>query len=145
MLAVLALAMMAMSMAGPLWSAQQQRDKEQELLRLGGLYARALSEYRSSAPGNLKQYPARLEQLVLDDRYIGTQRYLRRLYGDPVNGERPWGLVLDRQQRIAGVYSLSDKRPVASALAGAKALGAEAPTRYSDWKFMAEDWDEPKQ
>ena len=106
-LALLAVCMLGVSLAGPLWSERVKREREQELLRIGALYAQAIAAYRDASPGSLKQYPQRLEALLLDARYVGVQRHLRKLYGDPMNLGQPWGLVLDANQRIVGVYSLS--------------------------------------
>jgi type II secretory pathway pseudopilin PulG len=126
-LALLAVCMLGVSLAAPVWSQQVKREREQELLRIGALYAQALASYRDASPGSLKQYPPRLEALLLDTRYVGVQRHLRKLYADPMNPGQPWGLVLDAEQRIVGVYSLSEEAPLAEGSA----------RRYSDWKFIA--------
>ena len=134
-LMLLATVMLGLAVAGPLWSQQARRDKEQELLRVGALYARALASYRDRSPGSAKQYPARLDDLLEDRRFVGLMRHLRTLYPDPVNPGPPWGLVLDADQRITGVYSQS---PIAPVIEGPVQTGSLklAPARhYSDWKF----------
>jgi type II secretory pathway pseudopilin PulG len=135
-LLLLALCMLGLAVAGPVWSQQVKREREQELLRIGALYAQAIANYRDGSPGTLKQCPPTLNALLRDERFLGTMRHLRRLYGDPVNAGRPWGLVVDADRRITGVYSLSQEAPIAE---GALELGAAslAPARhYSDWKFV---------
>jgi hypothetical protein len=136
-LVLLALCMLGLSIAGPMWSQQARREREQDLLRIGNLYAQAIANYYHSSPGSVKQYPQRLEQLLADTRFVGMRRYLRTLYPDPIDTAQPWGLVLDSQQRIIGVYSRNEQSPIAE---GALELGAvqlEPARRYSDWKFIA--------
>jgi type II secretory pathway pseudopilin PulG len=136
-LALLALCMLGLAIAGPLWSQQVRREREQELLRIGQLYAQAIAAYYQSSPGSLKQYPERLEQLLADNRFVGTRRYLRTLYADPVNPGQPWGLLLDANQRVRGIYSQSGEAPLAGApLALGDAVLPVLP-RYADWKFIA--------
>lgn len=114
-LVLLAVCMLGLSVAGPLWSDAVKREREQELKRIGSLYATALQTYRDASPGSLKQYPQRLDALLLDNRYVGIRRHIRKLYADPTNPNEPWGLVLDEQQRIRGLYS----------------------TSHPEWKFIA--------
>jgi type II secretory pathway pseudopilin PulG len=125
---------LALAVAGPSFAWQGQRAKEQELLRIGNLYAQALQSYYDAAPGSLRRYPTSLDQLLLDTRYPGTMRHLRQLYADPLQPDRPWGLVLDRNDGIVGVYSTSDRQPIAQA--GREVLVAQA-RQYSEWKFLA--------
>lgn len=134
-LLLLALCMLGLAVAGPLWSQRAQREKERELLRVGALYARALASYRDASPGSLKEYPDRLEALLLDTRYIGTRRHLRALYPDPMNPGQPWGLVLDAEHRIVGVYSQSANAPVAQGPLDLGDISLKPAQRYSDWKF----------
>ena len=135
LLAAMFVAALGLSVAGPRWYEQHRRASERELMRVGVLYARALADFRQNSPGSLKTYPKTLEELVLDTRFLGVHRHLRRLYPDPLNPARPWGLVRDIDGYIVGVYSQSEDEPVA---AGAVDLGdvVLAPARrYSDWKF----------
>lgn len=137
MLLLLALIMLGLSAAGPTWSHETRRDKERDLLRVGSLYALAIASYREASPGNAKQYPKKLEQLVLDGRYLGTHRHLRQLYADPVNPGQPWGLVRDRDGGIRGVYSLSEAPPLAEAAMDTGPVALPAAKHYFDWKFIA--------
>jgi hypothetical protein len=124
--------------AGPVWSAQLKREKEQELLRVGAMYARALGSYRDASPGSLRQYPDRLEALLLDTRYVGVRRHLRMLYADPTNPGQPWGLMLDADKHIVGVYSLSRDVPVAPGPLDLGSVTLPPAQHYSDWKFTLE-------
>lgn len=136
-LALLALCMLGLSIAGPIWSHQVRREREQELLRIGQLYAQAIAAYYQSSPGTLKQYPERLDQLLADKRFVGTRRHLRALYPDPINPDQGWGLVLDAQQRVRGVYSKSAEAPIAAAPQSLAGTSLTTASRYEDWKFIA--------
>lgn len=137
MLAFVVAISLTLTAAGNLWSQEAKRDRELELLRVGALYAAALTDYRNAAPGSLAEFPQRLDQLLLDDRFVGVRRHVRKLYPDPMNPARPWGLVLDDRQRVIGVYSQSDETPVSAAPRSMPGVQANA-SRYSEWKFMAE-------
>lgn len=136
-LALIATVSLGMAAAGPAWTQAAQRERELELLRIGTLYAQAIEHYHASAPGNLKLYPPALNELVKDSRYVGAMRHLRKLYPDPIDPSRPWGVVLDAQQRIIGVYSTSDGVPLMRKPTGFP--GLPPARRYSDWKFIARD------
>lgn len=126
---------LGLAVAGPTWREQGRRLHERELMRVGMLYAQALADFRASSPGSLKAYPRSLDELLLDPRFLGVRRHLRRLYPDPVDPTQPWGLTKDADGNITGVYSQSADEPLA---AGSVDLGGLvlAPARhYSDWKF----------
>lgn len=136
-LLLLAVVSLGLAIAGPSWAQQAQRERERELLRVGALYANALANYRIASPGSLKQYPATLQALVLDTRFVGTMRHLRKLYPDPVNPRQPWGLILDDAGRIVGVHSQSSEAPLAEGGITIGALVLPAARQYADWKFVA--------
>ena len=82
-----------------------------------------------------KQYPKELVQLLRDQRVPGVQRYLRKLYRDPITGKNEWGLVKAPDGGIAGVYSLSDLAPFKEADFPKALAEFTGKTKYSDWKF----------
>jgi type II secretory pathway pseudopilin PulG len=137
-LLLLALVSLGLAQAGPMWSDQVRREREQELLRVGTLYAQALASYRALSPGSLKQYPDKLEALALDARFVGTVRHLRKLYPDPVNPGMPWGTVKDPSGRIVGVYSQSEAQPLADRPMRWGGGLMPAARSYTDWKFLAQ-------
>jgi len=134
-------ALMGLGLAkwGPLWAERAQREREQDLLRVGTLYASAVESYWRASPGSARQYPKRLEDLLLDTRYVGTQRHLRRLYADPLQPNRPWGLVRDSDGRIRGVYSQDVRKPFARAAREIGNVRLPDASRYSDWLFTPKD------
>ena len=126
---------LGLAVAGPTWRQQNRRAQERELLRVGMLYAHALASFRDHSPGSLKAYPRSLDELLLDPRYVGVQRHLRRLYPDPVDPTRPWGLTHDADGNITGVYSQTTDAPVATGSIDLGDLVLAPANRYSDWKF----------
>jgi type II secretory pathway pseudopilin PulG len=136
-LAAIAILSVGLAAIGPQWADQAQRAREQDLLRVGQLYAQALAHYRAVSPGSLKQYPSDLQQLLLDNRFAGTQRHLRKLYPDPLDPLRPWGLVRGPDGRILGVFSQSADTPLRRESLDLEGLILPTAQRYDEWKFIA--------
>lgn len=118
------------------WETAARREREAELLFIGGQFARALHSYRERTPGAEKQYPLSLEDLVEDRRFPEPQRHLRRLYRDPVTRGTDWGLVRSGG-RIVGVHSLSGARPLRTHF-GERFAAFAAAARYDQWVFGPE-------
>lgn len=135
MLALLALMGIALSVVGPLWSDAVRREREQDLLRVGQLYARALRTYQEAGPGSVKPYPETLEALLEDRRHLGTHRYLRKLYPDPIDPSRPWGLVRDSSNGIRGIYSTSLLPPLRREALDLGEVKLPAARSYQEWIF----------
>lgn len=136
LLVVVALLGLALARLGPLWADAEQRDREQELLRIGALYAQALDSYRHAAPGSRGGYPPSLEELLLDTRFVGTRRHLRRLYADPMKPTRPWGLVRDADGGIVGVYSQDERRPLLRLPQAHGIVDLPVADHYAHWVFQ---------
>lgn len=115
MLLAVALIGVLLAAAGTAYSDRTQRERERELLRVGSDFARAIGSYYRASPGTVRGYPMRLEDLLQDNRYATVTRHLRRLWVDPITGSAQWGLVRAPDGGIAGVYSLSERAPFATA------------------------------
>jgi type II secretory pathway pseudopilin PulG len=135
-LALLALMGIGSAAVGPLWAEESRREQEDELLRVGQLYAEAIARYHSASPGSAKRYPETLEQLLMDTRFVGTVRHLRTLYADPVSGQS-WGLVRDADGGIRGVFSRSEAPPLRTVPIAVGAVTLAPASRYSQWQFVA--------
>lgn len=120
---------------GNVWSTAQQREKERELLFVGNQFRQAIGRYYQQSPGGNKEFPLHLEDLLLDSRQMGAQRYLRKLYRDPITGQPEWALVVNNG-RITGVYSMSQEAPLKSGNFSLADKELEGSEKYGDWKFV---------
>jgi type II secretory pathway pseudopilin PulG len=126
----------ALASAGQVWHTMQQRENEQELLFVGQQFRLALDRYASHTPGQARRAPLHLEELLQDPRHPGIQRYLRRVYLDPMTGKAEWGLVTGPDGEIYGVHSLSESEPLKKSHFGLANRNFEGKMKYSDWVFM---------
>lgn len=125
-----------MATTGVVWYQDAQRDKECELLFIGDQFRKAIGNYYERTPGTVKAYPKNLEDLLQDKRYVTTQRYLRRIYPDPMTGDSEWGMVRGPDGTIIGIYSQSQTRPIKTARFKAEDAPFQQAQQYTDWKFV---------
>jgi type II secretory pathway pseudopilin PulG len=123
---------------GEVWHIAQKREKEVELLFVGNQFRKAIESYYANTPATNKQqtYPTSLEDLLKDPRYPSTQRYLRKIYIDPMSNNTEWGVVKNPNGGIFGVYSQSDEEPIKQSNFLLANMGFEGKTKYSEWVFM---------
>ena len=127
---------LVLASVGELASHNAQREKEAELLFVGNEIRNAVASYYEKSPGGAKRYPQSLEALLQDERQPVIQRYLRRIYRDPLTGSAQWGLVEAPGGGIMGVHSLSEAAPVKIGnFSVADETFADAAS-YADWKFV---------
>lgn len=120
---------------GEVWHLAAKREREEQLLFVGREFARALGAYREATPGDKKQGPRKLEDLVEDRRTLIARRHLRRIYADPMTGTANWGLVMAGVE-IVGIHSLSDGKPLKKAnFTDGESEFAGAKT-YDQWVFL---------
>ena len=122
-----------LSLAGEVWQTAALREREAELLHVGSEYRAAIARYYLTVQ---RQYPRALADLIRDPRQPGVVRHLRRLYPDPITGRDEWGLVRAPDGGIAGVYSLSEEKPIKIAGFSVPDREFEGKEKYADWKFM---------
>ncbi|MBI4983799.1 MAG: type II secretion system protein [Rhodocyclales bacterium] len=134
---LIAIAFMGVGLAaaGEVWSLAQQREKEKQLLFVGGEFRRAIASYYQQDAGAVARYPRRLEDLLKDPRVPGVRRHLRRLYVDPITGASEWGLFKGRDGDIYGVYSLAQDAPVKRTGFAPDESQFEGKSKYSEWVF----------
>jgi len=136
LLLALLLSGVLMLQAAETWATTRQREREAELLFVGAQYRLAIRRYYlGTPPGQARTFPAQLEDLLEDRRYPVPVRHLRRLYADPVTGSTDWGLVRSGD-RIAGVYSPSQDRPLKQTGFEAANIAFEGRDAYKDWVFV---------
>ena len=103
------------SVALPVWNQNAKREREAELIFRGEQYARAIELYQRQYVG---AYPPDLETLV-------EQRFLRRLYRDPMTEEGVFRAVYRSQvDELQGNVAVADRPGDQSE----ESLGAEVPT-----------------
>ena len=136
LLIFIALMGIALAGTGMVWHTQVRREKERELLFVGDQFRRAIGQYYELSPGGDKRFPQSLDDLLLDKRYPATQRYLRRVYRDPITAKAEWGFVTGPGDRIVGVYSLSEDVPLKQAGFPANYEDFEDKERYHEWRFV---------
>jgi type II secretory pathway pseudopilin PulG len=127
---MVALVLLALSVAAPIVARDLRREKEVESERRARQYVRAIELYQRKFKN---QYPPSIKALE------GTNniRYLRQQYVDPLTGEANWRLIRQGEQKtkihILGkeldelVLGLS----AAPSIAGATSVGGTAPTAAS--------------
>ena len=130
--------LMGLGLSGVLqtWTIAKQRSNERDLLWVGDQYARALKSYYVESPGS-RQYPARLEELLEDNRFPTPRRHLRRLYPDPVTQSTEWGLIKTPNGRIAGIHSQSEAEPWKRSEFPLRWEDFNDKRKYSEWRFVA--------
>lgn len=124
-----------MAAYGEIASHAAQREKEQELLFVGGQFRQAIEAYYERTPGAVRRYPQTLEDLLHDKRHPMPQRHLRRLYADPLTGKAGWGLLPAPDGGVMGVYSLAEGRPIKSDNFAPRDRAFAGAARYADWQF----------
>jgi type II secretory pathway pseudopilin PulG len=124
---------LGLSIAGEVWHTSLMREREAQLLYAGNQYRRAIERYYLSG---LKQFPRTLEDLLKDPRKPGTERYLRKLYPDPLSGKSEWGIVKAPDGGIMGVFSQSEDKPIKTAGFALVNRDFEGAEKYANWKFV---------
>ena len=132
---MVAISGIALAGVGIVWHQDIQREREEELLFIGNAYRQAIASYYENSPSGAKQYPKKLEYLILDSRFPNIKRHLRKLYIDPMMHESEWGLVTE-QQKITGVYSKSSLKPIKRKGFPVQYGDFNGAKEYADWKFI---------
>lgn len=124
---------------GEVWHIAVKREKERELLFVGNQFRQAIQSYKLHSPGSVQQqkYPESLEDLLKDPRFPSTQRYLRKIYIDPITGSAEWGIITGSSGGIVGVHSLSDGTPMKQSDFKLRDKNFEGKSKYSEWTFVA--------
>ncbi len=135
LLLAIAISAIGLLAAADVWSTTRQREREQELLFVGGQYRKAIERYYLTTPGQVKALPASLEDLLEDKRFPAPVRHLRRLYADPMTDSSEWGTVMIGS-KIAGVYSKSDKTLFKQAKFEVANASFEGKSMAQEWKFV---------
>jgi hypothetical protein len=145
LLAILA-ASLAVSAGVTLLTNDMRRDKEAELLFAGDEIRRALELYHSKNTAGMQPFPRTLDALLRDPNQLSVQRYLRKIYRDPMHDpDLPgavaengfWVLIRDGNGQIVGVHSNSMREPLRTSGFPKQYEGFRQAKRYADWHFLA--------
>jgi type II secretory pathway pseudopilin PulG len=127
-----------LSATAEVWTQTRQREKEEELLFIGNQIRQAISRYYLQSPPAARRFPMTLEELVEDVRTPDKpQRFLRKLYADPMTGARNWGEVRLASGQLVGVYSQSDNAPIKQMGFAKRDKDLAEKLRYSEWIFRS--------
>jgi type II secretory pathway pseudopilin PulG len=118
------------------YSHAVRRANEAQLIWIGNEFRDAIALYYLRSPGTVRRYPASLEDLIQDQRYLSLQRYLRRIYRDPMTGSTQWGLVMAPEGGVMGVYSLSELVPIKREKFDEGLIHFTNARSYRDWTFI---------
>jgi len=134
LLIVVALMGLGLAAYGELYSHAAQREKEAELLFIGGQFRDAIASYYNKSSG-AKAYPKKIDDLIDDNRFPQAAHHLRRLYRDPMIESTDWGLVEAPGGGFMGVYSRSEQTPVKTGNFGPAEETFEGAEHYTKWVF----------
>ena len=140
LLVVIAASLIVLSSAIPDIYQTAKREREVQLFFVGEQYRSAIKRYYQNPKVSSRAYPDNLKQLVSDDRTAKPSHYLRRLYRDPMTRDGKWGLILNENNKIIGVYSRSQQKLLKqnfdhNIVTVMDQTGSRQLT-YSDLKFM---------
>jgi hypothetical protein len=114
-----------------------KREKEQDWLFMGKQYQRAIASYYNQSPDGIKTLPNKIEDLLLDKRFIISVRHLRKAYYNPIDPQESWILIRNQQNQIIGVYNPSLLQIISTKIiAEYQENTGDKITNYSDVKFV---------
>jgi type II secretory pathway pseudopilin PulG len=99
-IAIMGVGLLAVS---EVWVTTAARYKRVQFEWVGAQYRQAIGGYYEASRGGAKEFPAKLEDLLVDPRYPTTRRHLRVFYVNPFTGKPDWEPVRSGDGRIRGV------------------------------------------
>jgi type II secretory pathway pseudopilin PulG len=133
LVAILGIASVATIKVGAL---AQRRSAEEQLLYIGSEFQNAFASYAGATPTGQSRLPHSLQDLLKDPRYPNIRRHLRKMYVDPLTGKEEWGLVtMPGIPGIAGVYSLSEDKPIKVGSFDVAFQHFKDKESYREWQF----------
>ena len=123
-----------LAQVGDVWQNRIQRNKEEELMRVGNEIRLAIKQYSEQGSEGNRQYPKELSDLVQDPRVPFPRRYLRKAYQDPMNGE-DWFYIGGPGGGYMGVQSKSELTPLKTDNFPEEYASFKDATSYQSWRF----------
>jgi hypothetical protein len=118
-----------------LQSTQLQRMREDELLWAGTQYRKAIKAYYNASPGEARQLPNTIDDLLEDSRLLTLTRHLRSAYLDPMTSN-PFEEIHDARGSLIGVRSTSAMIPIKSGNFPMDYAAFSNAKTYHDWEFI---------
>jgi type II secretory pathway pseudopilin PulG len=119
---------------GEAWHNRIQRNKEEELMRVGNEIRIAIKQYSEQGTEGGAQYPKNIKDLVQDPRVPFPRRYLRKAYKDPMTGE-DWSYISGPGGGFMGVQSKSTAKPLKTDNFPTEYTSFKEAKAYQDWRF----------
>lgn len=135
LLVLIAILGIATSIAAQSWTRRIRREKEEELLFRGLAYKRALESYAKATPPGASPRPARIGDLLVDDRSSFRVRHLREDYVDPLTGD-PFVVLFDAEGRVRGVASGDSRAPLKKSGFPDEIEEFALARTYGEWRFL---------
>jgi type II secretory pathway pseudopilin PulG len=114
------------------WSTTEQRERETQLLFAGHQFRNAIAGYFA----HRHHYPQTLQDLLGDSDSTLPQRYLRRLYLDPMTGTPEWQQIAAPGGGIMGVASTSKLMPIKHGNFDPPDVSFNDADCYCSWQFV---------
>ncbi|MFL6605496.1 MAG: type II secretion system protein [Steroidobacteraceae bacterium] len=114
------------------WATTEQREREIQLLFAGHQFRDAIAGYFARR----HQYPPTLQDLLGDSDSPLPQRYLRRLYLDPMTATPEWHQIAAPGGGIMGVASTSKLTPLKRGNFELRDVTFKDADCYCAWQFL---------
>ena len=131
LMAVVVMGLM-LTIVARIWTTTEQREREIQLLFAGHQFRSAIAGYFA----HLHHYPQTLQDLLGDPDSALPQRYLRRLYPDPITGTPEWQQIAAPGGGIMGVASTSKLKPIKHGNFDSPDLSFNDAECYCAWQFV---------
>src|SRR4029079_8283187 len=110
-------------------------EREEELIFRGTQIVRAIELWRTPEKDKKNRMLNEWKDLQKDPKSAGTQRYLRKIFTDPMTG-KDFELIKDPTVGIKGVKSTSQDEPMKQSEFPGEWWEFEGKKKYSEWEFV---------
>jgi type II secretory pathway pseudopilin PulG len=131
LMAVVVMGLM-LTIVARVWTTTEQRERETQLLFAGHQFRNAIAAYFARR----HQYPQTLQDLLGDSETSLPQRYLRRMYFDPMTGTAEWQQIAAPGGGIMGVASTSKMKPLKHGQFEPLDVSFSDADCYCAWQFV---------
>ena len=124
----------AMQSTAQVWHTSMQRENEQELLYIGHQFQTAIGKYYNWSGGH---FPPNLEVMLgANDQQTANNRFLRKIFLDPMTQKQDWVLIYGKAGEVMGVHSASNDVPFKKGGFSKEDAALEGKEHYAEWLFV---------